>query len=93
MASGNSSAIRFGGVWAAVLLGLVIVPTPWRKRSPRGLYLGAIVASLILISSCGGSSSGPETNPNGTPAGTYNLTVTATLNSTTQTVTLKLVVQ
>ncbi len=101
MASVNSHGmIRFGGGWAAVLLGLVLVPAAWRKhspkRSPSGLYLCAIIASLILISSCGGSggsSSGQTTKPNGTAAGTYNLTVTATLNSITQTVALTLVVQ
>ncbi len=94
MASVNSRGmIRFGGVWAAFLLGLVLVPAARRKRPSSGLYLGALVASLMLIASCGGSSSGPNTNPNGTPAGTYKLTVTATLNSTTEDVTLQLIVQ
>jgi hypothetical protein len=85
--------IRFGGMWAALLLGLVLVPAARRNRLSSGLYLGALVASLLLISSCGSSSSGPKTNPNGTPAGTYELTVTATLNSTTEDVTLQLIVQ
>ena len=85
--------IRFGEVWAALLLGLALVPAARRKSLSSGLYLGALVASLLLISSCGGSSSGPKTNPNGTPAGTYKLTVTATLNSTTEDVALQLIVQ
>jgi FG-GAP-like repeat/Abnormal spindle-like microcephaly-assoc'd, ASPM-SPD-2-Hydin/FG-GAP repeat len=93
MASVNPNTIRLGGVWAGILLGLALLPAAWRKRSAGGLYLGAMVASLMLISSCGSSSSGPTINPNGTPAGTYNLKVTATLNSTTQTVTLNVVVQ
>ncbi len=94
MASVNSRGmIRFGGVWAFLLIGLALVPAARRKRPPSGLYLGALVASLLLISSCGRSSSGPKTNPNGTPAGTYKLTVTATLNSTTEHVTLQLIVQ
>lgn len=93
MASAKPNTIRLGGVWAGILLGLALLPGAWRKRSASGLYLGVIVASLILISSCGSSSSGSTMNPNGTPAGTYSLTVTATLNSTTQTVTLKLIVQ
>ena len=94
MASVNSRGmIRFGGLWATLLLGVVLVPAARRKRAWSGLYLGAMVASLLLISSCGGGSSGPKINPNGTPAGTYQLTVTATLNSTTENVTLQLIVQ
>jgi hypothetical protein len=93
LSADSRSAIVFGGLWAAVLLGVVFVPAGWRKSSLKrgagGLCLGVIVASLMLISSCGGGSSGS----NGTPAGTYNLTVTATMNSTTQTVALTLVVQ
>ena len=94
MASVNSRGmIRFGGLWATLLLGVVLVPAARRKRAWSGLYLGAMVASLLLISSCGGGSSGPKINPNGTRAGTYQLTVTATLNSTTENVTLQLIVQ
>ena len=99
--SNSGGMIGFGGMFAALLLGMVFVPGGWKKRSVRlaasGVYLGVMVAALILFASCGasssGSGSGSGTNPNGTPAGSYNLTVTATLNSTTQTVPLTLVVQ
>jgi len=99
----SGGMIGFGGMFAGLMLGIVFVPSGWRKRSLKraasGVYLGAMVAALMLIASCGGSSSGSGsgsgsgTNPNGTPAGTYSLTVTANLNSTTQTVALTLVVQ
>ena len=86
--------IPFGGAWAAILFGLVLLPTPWKKRGSKGIFLGALIVSLALISSCGGGpSTGTTTNQHGTPAGTYSLTVSATLNSVTETTTLKLVVQ
>jgi hypothetical protein len=88
--------IRLGGIWAAMWIGIVLVPTPWKKRATKGMFLGALIVSLVLICSCGGGSStstGQTTNPNGTPAGTYSLVVTATLNSVTETMTLKLTVQ
>jgi hypothetical protein len=91
--------IGFGGMFAALLLGMVFVPGSWKKRSLKraaaGVYVGIMVTSLMLIASCGGSSSGSGsgTNPNGTAAGTYSLTVTATMNSTTQNVSLTLVAQ
>jgi len=87
--------IRLGGMWAAVWIGIVLVPMPWKKRAANGMFLGALIVSLVLICSCGGSSSTStgQTNPNGTPAGNYSLTVSATLNSVTETTTLKLAVQ
>ena len=88
--------IRLGGIWAAIWIGIVLVPTPWKRRAANGMFLGALIVSLALISSCGGgssSSTGQTTNPNGTPAGNYSLTVSATLNSVTETTTLKLTVQ
>jgi hypothetical protein len=97
-ASVNSpELIRLGGIWAAIWIGLVLVPTPWKKRGSNGIFLGALIVLLALICSCGGggssSSTGTTTNQHGTPAGNYSLTVTATLNSVTETTTLKLVVQ
>jgi hypothetical protein len=93
-ASLNSRGMtRFGGVWAAILIGIVLVPTSWKKRDSKKRYLGALVVSLVLICSCGGNSSGPKNNSNGTPPGNYSLTVTATMNSATETATLTLNVQ
>ena len=97
--SKSRGLIGFGGMFAALLLGMVFVPVSWRKRSLKraagGVYLGVMVATLMLIASCGGSSSGSGsgTNTSGTAVGTYSLAVTATLNSATQTVALTLVVQ
>jgi FG-GAP-like repeat len=87
--------IPFEGYWAAILIGMVLVPTTWKKCNSAGLYLSVIVGSLLPISSCGGSNSSSSNggNPNGTPAGTYNVTVTSMLNPATQSVTLKLIVQ
>ena len=87
--------IRLGGKWAAIWIGLVLVPTSWGKRGSKRIFLGALIVSLVLICSCGGgsSSSTGQTNQHGTPAGTYTLTVSATLNSVTETTTLKLTVQ
>ncbi len=99
-ASVNSHGmIGLGGMFAGLLLGMVFVPGMWRRHSLKhaasGVCLGAMVTALMLIASCGGSSSGSGsgTNPNGTLVGTYSLAVTANLNSTTQTVALTLVVQ
>jgi FG-GAP-like repeat/Abnormal spindle-like microcephaly-assoc'd, ASPM-SPD-2-Hydin/FG-GAP repeat len=93
MAAANHRGLSpFGGALAAILTGIILVPTAWKKRDPKMSCLGALVIALMLISSCGGGSSS-STNPNGTPAGSYNMTVTATMNSATQSTTLTLIVQ
>ena len=95
-ASVNSHGLfRSGGIWAAIWIAVVLMPTPWKKRSSKTLSLGALIVSRVLICSSGrgSSTSTGQTNPNGTPAGSYNLTVSATLSSVTETTTLKLTVQ
>ncbi len=80
-------------IWGLVLLGIVLLPASRRKSNWKSPSLGAILLSLLLLSSCGGSNSPSNNNSNGTPAGTYSLTITADLNSATQTVALQLIVQ
>jgi hypothetical protein len=95
-ASVNSHGlIRLGGIWAAIWIVIVLVPTPRKKRSSKTISLGVLIVSLVLTCCCGGGSSTStgQTNPNGTPAGNYGLTVSATLNSVTEATTLKLTVQ
>jgi hypothetical protein len=90
--------IPFGGAWAAVMFGILLVPMGWAIDS-RKRYLGAIAVAAMLICSCGSNSPigssppGSKSNPNGTPTGNYTLTVTATLNSATETTSLSLKVQ
>jgi hypothetical protein len=95
LASSGTRGSSTYGYWACglVLFGIVLLPASWRKSNWRNLSVGAILSSLLLLSSCGGGSSKSSTNPNGTPAGTYNLTVTANLSSATESVTLQLTVQ
>ncbi len=83
---------HFTGLWATLLFGIVIVPVAWKNRNARALCLCLMLGSLMLISSCGGSSA-TSIGGGGTTAGTYRLTVTATLNSTKQSVNLQLIVQ
>jgi hypothetical protein len=91
MASVNSRGpIRVGEAWAAILIGIVLVPATRKKRDSKKQYLGALVVALMFLGSCGGGSSSSKS---GTPVGNYNLTVTATLNSSSETVPLKLSVQ
>ena len=87
----------FTGLWATLLLGIVIVPVAWKNRNARAFGLCLMLGSLLLISSCGGSSAtstgGGGGGGGGTTAGTYSLTVTATLSSSVQSVNLQLIVQ
>ena len=80
-------------LWAAVLMGIVVLPNRQRakSRSPRQLVLLALVAFLC---SCGGGN-GSQSNgtAGGTQPGTYNLNVVAQAGSATQSVALTLIVK
>ena len=78
--------------WAVGLLGLLILPKSDFKSAAKrcSLILGTTI--LMMLSSCGGSSS-PQPSTGGTPAGTYTLTVTATSGTTSQSLPLTLKVQ
>jgi hypothetical protein len=93
LASFDSGKKIRGGMWIALILGMMFVTAGCGKRNQRCLYVSIAFAELLLMSSCGGSSGESKSNPNGTPAGTYNVSVTATLNSATETLKLTLVVQ
>ena len=82
-----------------VLLLLIGLLSRQRIACPRlayGLALFVFLSAGVMISACGGGSTGTSRN-RGTPAGTYTLVVSGTLNSgstkVTRNVNLTLVVQ
>jgi hypothetical protein len=87
-----SRAPRF---WALLVIGLMLVRVPRRKRPLSRWVKNLPLLMLLFLCSCGGSSggSGNQTNPNGTPTGQYQLTLTATTASSSQSLQLNLTVQ
>lgn len=82
--------------WAAVVIGVTVLPVATGKGRRASCRLGAFSILLILfLTSCGGSSSGGGGggSSTGTPAGTYTLTVTAAMGSTQQLTALTLTVR
>jgi hypothetical protein len=55
-----------------------------RKKLFGLLMIGMVMATLLLMPACGGSSSNTTHGNSGTPAGTYTLTVTGTSSGATQ---------
>jgi FtsP/CotA-like multicopper oxidase with cupredoxin domain len=64
------TAARFTSI-PAVLAAVLVLAIPWRRRRRR-LCGAAVLGTLTLLGSCGGSSQGA--NP-GTPAGTYTISL------------------
>jgi hypothetical protein len=82
--------------WIFAMLAIALLPpgVSAPKRSLRRFLRLAPLTLLLLLSSCGGGSTGSQQpNSNGTPAGTYTLNITATSGITTQTVPLTLIVR
>ena len=95
--TGNSAGLRENSTmhwaWAIALIGIVWLPVSGGSRhTARKVTTIVLGPGGILLSSCGGGSSGRSASGR-TPAGSYNLTVTATMNRTSQAQALKLIVQ
>jgi hypothetical protein len=91
----HPARLQLGWLWATFLFG-IILPIGGFRKNTRLFRTGALpIMVLLLLCSCGGSSSTPgsTTNPNGTPAGNYQLTVTAKSGSTSQAMVLTLTVE
>jgi len=91
----HPASLKLRWLWATFWLAIILPTGSFRKKT-RLFRAGMLpITLLLLLCSCGGSSStaGSATNPNGTPAGTYQLTVTAKSGSTSQGMVLTLTVQ
>lgn len=87
----NFSALPW--LWAAVLMGTVILPNRQRAKSVSTRQL-LLLALLAFLCSCGGGNGSQSNGNNGaTQPGTYNLTVVAQAGSATQSVALTLTVK
>jgi hypothetical protein len=84
--------LRSRWLWATSLLCLVILPIGRGKKQLVFIGRGLPILLLLLICSCGGSST-PASNANGTPAGMYQLTVAAKSGSVSQSIMLTLKVE
>jgi hypothetical protein len=93
----HSSSYSFSSLlWLSGIPGFVLLPGTLavRDMKSRILVSSIVLGPVLVLCSCGGSSSSSPSSQTGTPAGTYTFRVTADVGSgTTSSMSLRLTVQ